>query len=163
MCQKPTAEGSSIHNEFLSQTKQAASPGGITVGRRRPYMEMHTHALSWAEIPVADFERAKKFYNALFAFEMPEMPMGSGKMGILLHDREHGGIGAAIVEAEGYEPSDKGSIVYLNGGQDLTMVLDRVEAAGGQIEQGKTEIPQMGYYAFFTDSEGNKVGLYSAT
>ncbi|WP_395094316.1 nitrilase-related carbon-nitrogen hydrolase [Armatimonas sp.] len=34
-------------------------------------MEMVTHAINWFEIPVSDFERAKAFYSAIFAYEMP--------------------------------------------------------------------------------------------
>ena len=124
-------------------------------------METVTHAASWFEIPVIDFERAKKFYSRIFDYEMPEMPMGAGMMGILPHDRDNG-VGGAIVKADGYVPtSTAGSLVYLNGGANLQTVLDRVTSAGGKVLQGKTEIPSMGHYAFFTDTEGNKVGLYS--
>jgi predicted enzyme related to lactoylglutathione lyase len=53
-------------------------------------------------------------------------------------------------------------LVYLNGGKDLSVVLDRVEKAGGKIMLPKTKIDdEMGYYAIFNDCEGNKVGLHS--
>ena len=52
--------------------------------------------------------------------------------------------------------------VYLNGGSDLNNVLNRVETAGGQVLLAKTEIgEEHGFFAFFLDSEGNKVGLHS--
>ena len=35
-------------------------------------MEMTVNAISWFEIPVIDFARAKKFYNAIFDFDMPD-------------------------------------------------------------------------------------------
>ena len=56
-------------------------------------MEMTKNAISWFEIPVLDFERAKTFYQTIFDFEMPEMIMDHLRMGILLHDRDGGGIG----------------------------------------------------------------------
>lgn len=126
-------------------------------------MEFIKDAISWFEIPVSDFVRAKAFYQAIFDFEMPEMEMGALKMGILLHDRDNGGIGGAICYGEGYEPSgQKGPKAYLNGGTDLNTVLNRVEPAGGAIVLPKTEIaPEMGYMAFFTDTEGNVLGLHS--
>jgi predicted enzyme related to lactoylglutathione lyase len=124
-------------------------------------METMTNAIGWVEIPVADFARAKKFYGEIFAYDMPEMPMGSGTMGMLPYDQEKGGIGGAIVAADGYMPSTHGTLVYLNGGANLETVLNRVEAAGGHKELDKTQIPGMGYYAYFIDTEGNKVGLYS--
>jgi uncharacterized protein len=37
-----------------------------------------------------------------------------------------------------------------------------VKAAGGKVVLQKTLItPDLGYFAFFTDTEGNKVGLHS--
>jgi predicted enzyme related to lactoylglutathione lyase len=125
-------------------------------------MEMLKNALSWAEIPASDFDRAKKFYSSIFGFEMPEMMMGPQRLGILLYDQEGGGIGGAILQGEGYVPSMDGPRVYLNGGQDLSVVLGRVEQAGGTVILTKSEIaPGMGYYAFFRDTEGNQVGLHS--
>jgi len=125
-------------------------------------MEMTTNAISWVEIPVTDFERAKSFYSKIFDYEMPEMEMDSYKMGFLLSDQENGGVGGAIVQGEDCEPSKKGSKVYLNGGNDLTVVLNRVEAAGGKIIAPKTEItPEFGFFATFEDTEGNYISLHS--
>lgn len=39
------------------------------------------NALNWFEIPVEDFNRAKKFYEAIFNFQMPESTMGPAHMG----------------------------------------------------------------------------------
>lgn len=125
-------------------------------------MEFVKNAVSWFEIPVSDFDRAKMFYQKIFDFEMPEMDMGGIRMGILLYNREEHGVGGAICHGEGYTPSSAGSKVYLNGGADLNVVLDRIAAAGGTVVLGKTEIaPDMGNFAFFNDTEGNMVGLYS--
>jgi hypothetical protein len=72
-------------------------------------------------------------------------------------------VGGAIIQGEGYVPSAQGSLVYLSGGTDLSVVLARVEAAGGSVLVGKTQVsPEHGYFAQFMDSEGNKVGLYSS-
>ena len=91
---------------------------------------------------------------------MPEQMMGASRMGFFLAEKE--GVGGAIVHGEGCVPSQEGTLVYLNGGEDLSVVLGRVESAGGKILVPKTLITEeMGYYAVFLDSEGNKVGLYS--
>ena len=124
-------------------------------------MEMITNAINWFEIPVADFNRAKKFYSTIYDFDMPEMEMDGAKMGILLHDQEKG-IGGAIIKTEGMEPSARGIRVYLNGGSDLSTVLSRVEGAGGKIVMPKTLIGDgMGHYAVFEDTEGNQIGIHS--
>jgi uncharacterized protein len=125
-------------------------------------MEMVQHAVNWVEIPVSDFARAKQFYSNIYDFEMPEMMMGPFQMGFLLFDQQNGGIGAAIVKGEGYEPSTLGSKVYLNGGADLNTVLNRIEAAGGKVILPKTNItPELGNFAIFEDSEGNHISLHS--
>ncbi len=124
-------------------------------------MEMTVNAVSWFDIPVVDFDRAKAFYSAIFDFAMPEIPMGPTRMGILLHEQGKG-VGGAIVSGGGRAPSASGTMVYLNAGRDLTAVLDRVTGAGGAVIQPKMLIaPGMGYFAIFSDSEGNAVGLHS--
>ncbi|MCB0794539.1 MAG: VOC family protein [Flavobacteriales bacterium] len=126
-------------------------------------MKEHLHALAWFEIPANDFERARKFYSTIFAFDMPEMTFGPVRMGFFLHDREAGGIGGAIVHnPEFYVPSGDGAKVYLNGGHDLSVVLDRVEGAGGEVLIPKRAIGEgMGHMGMFRDSEGNVVALHS--
>jgi predicted enzyme related to lactoylglutathione lyase len=124
-------------------------------------MEMTVNAVSWFDIPVGDFDRAKAFYSAIFDFTMPEIAMGPMRMGMLLHEQGKG-VGGAIVAGGGRAPSATGTMVYLAAGRDLTSVLDRVPAAGGAVVQPKALIaPGMGYFAIFTDTEGNAVGLHS--
>ena len=124
-------------------------------------MEMTTHAIAWFDLPVTDFDRAKAFYSAIFDFDMPEMMMGPNRMGFFLH-KQGEGVGGAIVKGSNPVPSRDGARVYLSAGEDLSVVLDRVAAAGGQVVFGKTEIaPGMGFFAYFLDTEGNQVGLHS--
>lgn len=124
-------------------------------------MEMTQNAISWFEIPVRDFARAKAFYSAIFDCEMPEMAMGPHTMGFFPHEQGKG-VGGAIVLGPEMDPSACGTLVYLNGGTDLNTVLQRVAAAGGRVLQDKTEIaPGMGFYALFQDPDGNRVGLHS--
>ena len=121
------------------------------------------HAVLWAEIPVTDFERSKKFYSSIYDYEMPEMMMGKNRMGFLLYDRQNKGVGAAIVQGEGYIPTDKGPRIYLNGGDDLDIILNRIPEAGGTIILKKTFIsPSDGYFAIFKDPEGNIISLHSS-
>ncbi len=123
---------------------------------------MTKNAISWIEIPVTDFERAKAFYSTIYNYQMPDMPMGPVRMGFLLYDQQNGGIGGAIVQGQGYEPASTGVKIYLNGGADLNTVLNRVEASGGKIILPKTQItPELGFFATFEDTEGNQISLHS--
>lgn len=118
------------------------------------------NALNWFEIPVSDFERAKNFYSAIFAYDMPTTTMGQKQLGFF--PMERGLVGGAIVKAPGYTPSETGTLVYLNCGEDLTPYLNRIEAAGGKVLSGKTIISsEIGYWSLFSDTEGNRVALHS--
>jgi predicted enzyme related to lactoylglutathione lyase len=121
------------------------------------------NALNWFEIPVSDFDRAKKFYETIFSYQMPENVMGQARMGFLLYDFPAGKVGGAIVyNPDFYTPSDNGSLIYLNCQPDLQIVLDRVETAGGKMLMAKTMVaPDLGFWALIKDSEGNRVALHS--
>ena len=113
--------------------------------------------ISWFEIPAIDFERALKFYKDVFGWDIKVEGEGEWKMGVFPH--VDGVVGGAIIMGD---PSDKGTLVYLNGGDDLNKVLQRVEPAGGRVHKAKKLIsPDIGYFAVFIDSEGNKVALHS--
>lgn len=120
------------------------------------------NAITWFEIPVSDFHRAKVFYTSIFDCTMSESRRGDILMGFFPFDFMQGGIGGALVKGAGYDPGANGSIVYLNAGDDLQVVLDRVEAAGGKIISAKAFISQeIGHTATVLDSEGNRIALHS--
>lgn len=120
-----------------------------------------TNSINWFEIPVTDFARAKKFYETIMDSEMFPMEMGGMKSAFFPFDMKAGGIGGCITQFEGYEPAAIGTLVYLNGGDDLGIPLSKVENAGGKIIMPKTAIGANGFMAHFMDTEGNKVALHS--
>ncbi len=119
------------------------------------------NTINWFEIPASDFERAKKFYSTILnAEELQTSEMMGIKMAFFPMEGE--GVGGALCSGEGYTPSTGGTVPYLNGGKDLTTVLNRVETAGGKVIMPKTKITdEIGYMAFFFDTEGNRIGLHS--
>jgi uncharacterized protein len=117
-------------------------------------------AINWFEIPVKDFNRAKTFYETILGATMDPMEAMGMKSAFFPADLENG-VGGCIIEGQGYEPTNKGSLVYLNGGDDLSIILSKVERAGGKIVLLKTAIGPHGFMAHFEDTEGNKVGLHS--
>ena len=48
-------------------------------------------------------------------------------------------VGGAICQGEGYVPSATGTLPYLNGGEDLSGVLNRINDAGGNVVVSKTK------------------------
>jgi len=122
------------------------------------------NAINWFEIPVKNIDEAIKFYSAILGVEMQVMQaseMAGMKAAFFPADMQNGGIGGCLMEGPGYEPSANGSLVYLNGGDDLAGVLSKVEEAGGKVLLPKTAIGHNGFMAYFADIDGNKVGLHS--
>ena len=121
------------------------------------------NAINWFEIPVKNFEKSKAFYETLFESEMEVMEMKDFGhiMAFLPTDGENGAVGGSICAGPGYEPSQTGALVYLNGGDDLSAPLSRVEKAGGKVIVPKTSLGPHGFMAQFIDIEGNKVALHS--
>lgn len=117
------------------------------------------NAISWFDIPVLDMDRATKFYSEILG-EALERYQGNGIVGALF---PCGGTACGtLLKGEGFTPGYQGSVVYLNGGSDLNTILERVEGAGGKVLLEKTEIGgSRGSFAYFEDSEGNRVGLHS--
>lgn len=116
--------------------------------------------VNFFEIPASDFKRAVGFYSGILEAEIKETEMFGTKIGFLPSDGEN--VSGAIVEGEDYKPSTEGVTVYLNGGENLEVALNKVEGFGGTIIVPKTQIsPEMGFFAMFIDTEGNKLALHS--
>ena len=117
-------------------------------------------AINWFEIPVTNLERAKTFYETVLEIKMI-IPFEGVKYAMFPADMSKGEISGGLVEEVGYVPSETGSLIYLNGGEDLSVPLAKVEAAGGKIFIPKKSIGANGFMAMFIDTEGNKVAFHS--
>lgn len=116
--------------------------------------------ISIVEIPVADFFRAVSFYQAILDVSIEETEMDGMQMGVLPGNGET--VNVVLVKGDGYQPSAAGALIYLNAGNNLQLALDKIEPNGGKIIMPKTEIsPEMGFFALFMDTEGNRLGLHA--
>lgn len=123
---------------------------------------MNHNLVGWFEIPVTNMERAKSFYNAVFNIEIQVHDFGETLMGWFPYAEGKSGAAGSLILNPAYVPSEnKGVLIYFSS-TDTETELDRVEAAGGKVIQGKTQIsPDVGYMALFIDSEGNRIALHS--
>lgn len=118
--------------------------------------------LNWFEIPATDFARAKTFYAKVLDTQIQDDPSPNMQYAYLPSDPQKGGFGGAIACGENFVPSMNGTTIYLDGGNDLSVPLGRVESAGGKVILPKTAIGEnRGFIALFIDTEGNKVGFHS--
>lgn len=125
-------------------------------------MTTKENALNWFEISVADMNRAKKFYETVFGIEMPRQNLMGMDMASFPYEDMNGKVAGALVQSAMHKPAADGTKVYLNGNPNLDQALSKVEAAGGKVTLPKTKInDQIGYMAFFIDTEGNVIGLHS--
>ena len=116
--------------------------------------------ISIFEIPATDISRAISFYQAILEIKIEKMDFPGMEMGILPYEEQ--AVTGVIMKGEGYQPSADGVTIYLNGGDNLQVILDKVEKNGGSIIIPKTpHADESGYFALFLDSEGNKLGLHS--
>ncbi len=114
------------------------------------------------EIPADDLSRAKKFYSTVFGWRADEMP-----------EMEYVMIGTTESDENGM-PKQPGAI---NGGmlkrqdpvrhpvvtidvENMDDALAKVKKNGGQIVREKLPVGEMGFAAYFKDSEGNVLGLW---
>lgn len=118
--------------------------------------------INWFEIPVSDFERAKKFYETIFGIQLHEQVMGPLRMGFFPFEMDKPGVSGAICLGEGYVPTDHGVVIYLNADRIIDEVIGRISGAGGNVILPKQLVTEeIGHISLFIDSEGNKVGLHA--
>jgi predicted enzyme related to lactoylglutathione lyase len=117
------------------------------------------------EIPADDLDRAKAFYGGVFgwqisSFDMPDGSTYTGASTVAVDETmtptEPGAINGALVQRDASNPAPVVTIDV----DDITAALAEVAAAGGSTVMPRTAIPGMGAFGYFTDPEGNVVGLW---
>jgi predicted enzyme related to lactoylglutathione lyase len=115
------------------------------------------------EIPYDDRDRANAFYTEAFGWAMTPIP----EMDYVL---------ASTGPSEEGPPSEPG---FINGGllerglpvggpvlvvdvDDIEVALKQIETLGGTTVTAKQPVGEMGFSAYFKDSEGNVVGLWQS-
>lgn len=104
------------------------------------------------EIPADDLDRAKKFFGNVFGWTyeqyMPDYALASTGDGP--------GIDGAIMQKKDPRQPITNAIDVKN----LDETVAKVEANGGQIVVPKMPVPNMGWVAYFKDTEGNIHGIW---
>ena len=126
-------------------------------------MDKNSNSLNWFEIPAVDIDRATKFYETIFDVKMERFPDMMGmKMVGFPSDMANGKVSGALVQSNNHKPSMEGCVIYLNANPNIQTVIDRVEKANGKVLVPKTQVSaEIGYMAFFADTEGNRIALHA--
>ena len=124
-------------------------------------MNSSENILNWFEVSVSDIARAKKFYETIFSIKMEDSEMMGMKMAFFPFEM-NGKLSGGLVQSQMHKPSADGAKIYFNGNPDLDVALAKIEPAGGKVTMPKTKVSdEIGYMAFFIDTEGNGVALHS--
>lgn len=119
--------------------------------------------LVWADLPVKDMERARKFYAHLLGNPIDEIPGQEGKVALLMQQGTGDAMDAAIdiaVETITEPSTTHGPVIYISAQGDIDGMLERAAEAGGRIFRPKADFGQFGgWLAYIVDTEGNLVGL----
>ena len=120
------------------------------------------NVVNWFEIPVLDMARAVAFYNQVFGWNMKAMNLGELDMAWFPSEEgSTGSSGSLIYSPENYQPSTKGTLVYLSV-ENIDDVVSKIEDAGGSLLLPKTQISkEHGFRAVLLDSEGNRIAIHS--
>ena len=116
---------------------------------------MSTHDIVHIEIPAADIKSGGKFYADLFGWKLEEFP----EMDYVTFEPGEGPGGGFNKLSDDVKPGDV--MVYVST-DDIEATLTKIESLGGKTVVPKTEIPQTGWFAWFTDPTGNTMALYTS-
>ncbi len=120
------------------------------------------------EIPAEDLDRAKKFYDSVFGWQISTMPVPGGEYTSLVTTAvdqqtqmptEPGAINGGMMERNEHTPSPVITIDV----DAIDDALKEIESRGGSTVQPRTAIEGMGAFAYFKDPEGNVMGLWETT
>lgn len=113
------------------------------------------------EVPYDDQDRATTFYREVFGWEIqaiPEMDYHFALTGPTDDNgpTEPGFIDGGMMKREG---AVSGPVLTL-AVEDIDAALAQIEGAGGATVTGRQQVGEMGFAAYFTDPEGNLLGLW---
>ena len=105
-----------------------------------------TTRVVWFELPAEDASRAEEFYVKLFGWSFE--PFGDD--GYLVSTQAGGAISS--------RPHEQGMLAYF-GVEDIYAAIECARGLGGQSTE-RLEVAGVGSYAYCTDTEGNRFGLF---
>ncbi len=115
------------------------------------------------EIPADDMTRAAEFYKNVFGWQIQAVPAMRYTMvrTVDVDDKfmpkESGAINGGIMN----RGQIKNPVITINVA-NIEEAAKKVESSGGKIVMQKFQVGDMGYAAYFQDTEGNILGLWQS-
>jgi predicted enzyme related to lactoylglutathione lyase len=114
------------------------------------------------EIPAADTERAKNFYSSIFGWRMTSLPemnytmVATTEADDMNRPKKLGAINGGMMKRTRYIRRPVITISVEN----IEAILADVNRNGGSTLMEKFMVADMGWSAYFRDTEGNPIGLW---
>ena len=112
------------------------------------------------DIPVDNADRAQQFYKDVFGWDMKKLnSQVDSKIELWMCETEdesgRKGITGGMMKRDSL--SSVTNYILVNSIDEYT---SKINHSGGKVTMHKTEIPHVGYFAMFLDSENNLFGLF---
>jgi predicted enzyme related to lactoylglutathione lyase len=114
------------------------------------------------EIPADNLARAKKFYSTVFNWKINEIPEMDYVLAYTVETdekgmpKEPGAINGGMLKRQ--EPV-KSPVITISV-KDIDRAAVTIEKNGGRMIRPKMSVGNMGFAAYFKDTEGNVIGLW---
>jgi len=116
------------------------------------------------EVPYEEAKRAKDFYQKVFGWKINDVPMkdveyqmiNTGPTGEDGMVKEKGFINGGLTPRN---EMAKGPVIVM-GVEDIHEKLKEVEESGGKTVMDPVPVGEMGFYAYFKDTEDNVIGIW---
>ena len=126
---------------------------------------MSADTLCWTDIPVANLDRAIKFYSAVLGKEVRRLSEGRMEYGLLPHEEQNAS-GCLVVRADSggvdNRPSANGPLIYLSVEGRLDEAVETARKNGGKVLRARQKIGEHGFRGVIIDSEGNRIALHAS-
>jgi uncharacterized protein len=132
--------------------------------RRAPPQETAMNAVVHFELPYDDRERIARFYQAAFGWKMQMLGPEMGNYVVTttadrdaVPDGMRGAINGGFFPRDTSKPAQHPSVVVSVA--DIQAAMKAVDGAGGEVLGTPMEIPGIGQYVAFYDTERNRLSM----
>ena len=116
------------------------------------------------EMPYKDHSRVMDFYSKVFGWQMNKLGSdmgdyvlaGTTELDENMMPRKPGAINGGFYKPDQSNPAIPSVVISVD---DLEASIKKVSAGGGKIIGSPVDIPGIGLFVAFTDTEGNRVGM----
>jgi predicted enzyme related to lactoylglutathione lyase len=127
---------------------------------------MKTNPVVHFEMPAKDKKRVAKFYSSVFGWQMTQLGSemgnyilaGTTPVGKNQRPKNPGAINGGFFEYDPKKPGFQQPSVVISV-DNLEKSMKTVKKAGGKVLDKPIDIPGIGMFVSFRDTEGNRVGM----